>query len=193
MIKTGSVANVIIGTGDSKTTSIVVDLTGGALAGSTEVVVSIPASVIVKSGNRTVRVIGKDFLLDFKPSVFNSATIRGNRARTDAGVRFVIAPDKGNTQVVLGNQLSTVYNLDATIYVGKTNTSMDYLAGSINLVMDYDVQKANLRKLSNISFNYFNPAENAWEPVAFPTDTAANFVSGTVNRLGKYTVVGGRR
>ena len=152
-----------------------------------------PADVILQSGSRNIQVTGKDFLLNFKPSVFNVADIKENRNRTDAGVRFKIVPHNGNTQVVSGNQLSTVYNLDAAVYVGKTNAHMDYLAGPISLVLDYDIQKANLRKLNNVSFSYFSPETNSWQSVGFPTSTTANSVSGVVDRLGRYTVVGSRR
>ena len=193
MSKAGNVANVVIGTNDRGTAPVTIDLTGGTLAGSTEVVISMSAEVIVNSGNRNIQVIGKDFSLNFRPSAFNVAAVRENRNRTDAGVRFIIAPDEGNTQVPSGNQLSTVYNLDASVYIGKTNTLMDYLANPINLTLDYDVQKANLRRLNHARFSYFNPEANNWQSVGFPTGTIANSVSGVVSRLGRYTVVGSRR
>ncbi|HZJ76546.1 MAG TPA: IPT/TIG domain-containing protein, partial [Oscillospiraceae bacterium] len=193
MSKTGNTANVVIGTSDRGTAPVTIDLTGGILAGSTEAVISIPADVILKSGSRNIQVTGKDFSLNFRPSAFNVAVVRENRNRTDAGVRFIIAPDKGNTQVPSGNQLSTVYNLDATVYVGKSDTIIDYLAGPINLILDYDTQKADLRKLNYADLSYFSPEINSWQPVGFSTGAIANSVLGTVNRLGRYTVVGSRR
>ncbi len=193
MSKTGNTANIVIGTRDRGTTPIVIDLTRGNLAGSTEVVISMPADVILQSGSRNIQVTGKDFSLNFKLSAFNVANVRENRNRSDAGVRFVITPYVGNTQVASGNQLSTVYNLDATVYAGKTNAHMDYLADSINLVLDYDTQKANLRRLNSAGFSYFSPETNSWQPVSFSTSTTANSVSGVVDRLGRYTVVGSRR
>lgn len=193
MTKTGNTANVTIGSKDRGTSPIIIDLTRGALAGSTETVVSIPASVIVNSGNRNIQVVGADFSLNFKPAAFNVATIRENSTRADAGVRFTLVPDKGNTQVALGNQLSTVYSLDAAIYIGNTVTFVDYLADPFNLTMDYDTAKASLRRLNSIGFSHFNPETNTWQPVSFPTSSMANHVSGTINRLGKYTVVGSRR
>ncbi|HZK57728.1 MAG TPA: hypothetical protein VFD17_05405, partial [Clostridia bacterium] len=193
MTKTGNVANIVIGTKDKGTTPVIVDLTRGNLAGSTEAVISMPANTIMKSGNRNVQVIGKDFSLNFKPSVFNVAVVRENSNKTDAGVRFIIAPDRGNTQIVSGNGLSTVYNLDATAYVGKENTVMDYLAGPLNLILDYDLQKANLRKLNYAGFSYFSPETNSWQSVGSLINTAINSVSGTINRLGRYAVVGSRR
>ncbi len=192
MTKTGDVANVVIGTKDKGIAPMVIDLTEGSLAGSTGIVISMPAGVIVQSGNRNVQVIGKDFLLNFRPSAFNMGVIRENSTRSDAGVRFIIAPDKGNTQIASGNGLSTVYNLDATIYVGKTNTAMDYLAGPLNLTLNYDIQKANLRKLNYAGFSHFNPETNSWQSIGSPIDTAVNFVSSTVNRLGRYAVIGSR-
>ncbi len=193
MVKTGNVANVVIGTKDKGITPVIIDLTGGSLAGSTEIVISMPAGVIMQNGNRNVQVMGKDFSLNFKLSAFNVAAVRENSAKTDTGVRFVVAPNKGNTQVASGNGLSTVYNLDATVYVGKENTVMDYLAGPLNLVLDYDLQKADLRKLNYAGFSHFNPETNSWQSVGSPINTAVNFVSGTVNRLGGYAVIGSRR
>ncbi|NMA23533.1 MAG: cell surface receptor IPT/TIG domain-containing protein, partial [Spirochaetales bacterium] len=193
MTKTGNVANIVIGTKDRGITPVIVDLTEGSLAGSTEVVISMPANTIMKSGNRNVQVMGKDFSLNFKPSAFNVAVVRENSNKTDTGVRFIIAPDKGNTQIVSGNGLSTIYNLDATVYVGKENTVMDYLAGPLNLILDYDLQKANLRKLNYAGFSYFSPETNSWQSVGSLINTAINSVSGTINRLGRYAVVGSRR
>ena len=89
--------------------------------------------------------------------------------------------------------MSTIYNLDATVYVGKINTAIDRLANSINLALDYDIQKADIRKLNYVSFNHFNPETNGWQSTGLPTSTSANAVSGIVNRLGKFTVIGSRR
>ena len=193
MSKSGNTANVVIGTKYSGRGDIVIDLTTGVLAGSREVVISLPASVVVNDGNRNIQVLGSDFAVQFQPSAFNVATVRENSKRSDAGVRFVIKTDTGNTQVQSGNQLSNVYSLDASVYVGNTSTSIDYFAKSINLVLDYDLDKASLRKLTKVEFNYFNPTSNSWQSVGASTSMIEGVASGEVSRLGRYTIIGSRR
>ncbi|QUH19146.1 IPT/TIG domain-containing protein [Alkaliphilus sp. B6464] len=193
MSKTGNTANVVIGTKDRNRGTIVIDLTRGALAGSKELVVSIPASVVVDNDSRNIQVIGKDFTLQLQTAVFNVANVRENRNKADAGVRFVISEDSGNTQVLSGNQLSTVYNLKASIYVGQTTSPMDYLASAMSFTLDYDEQKASLRKLTELDFNYFDPVKNTWEPLATSSKNWIGSASSGVIRLGKYAIIGSRR
>lgn len=193
MSKTGNTANVVIGTKDRSRGTIVIDLTRGALAGSKELVVSIPASVVVDSDNRNIQVIGKDFSLQFQTAVFNVANLRENRKKSDAGVRFVIAEDSGNTQVSSGNQLSTVYNLEASTYIGQTTLPIDYLASAMSFTLDYDEQKASLRKLTELDFNYFDPVKNAWKPLGTSSKNWVGSASSGVIRLGKYAIIGSRR
>ncbi len=190
--KTGNVANVVIGSKDRGTGTMQIDLTKGNLAGSKDLVISLPASVITDSRYRNIQVIGKDFTLEFQASAFDLASIRENSRRTDAGVRFKISPYSDNTEVALGNQLSTVYNLEASAYVGKTNTPMDYLAGSMNFILDYDVQKANLRRLNSRSLQYFDLGKNSWQPLQRSSQTMGHSLAATVNRLGRYTIIGRR-
>ncbi|GEM_PF-249174 len=192
MSKTGNTANVVIGTKDRDRGNIVIDLTRGALAGSKELVVSIPASVVDKD-NRNIQVIGKDFTLQLQTAVFNVANVRENRNKADAGVRFVISEDTGNTQVLSGNQLSTVYNLKASTYVGQTTSPIDYLASAMSFTLDYDEQKASLRKLTELDFNYFDPVKNTWEPLGTSSKNWIGSASSGVIRLGKYAIIGSRR
>lgn len=192
MTKTGNTANVTIGT-DSGRGDIIIDLTKGTLAGAKELTVSIPASVVVNDGNRNIQVIGSDFSMMLQPSAFNIASMRENSRRSDAGVRFTVKPDTGNTQNSAGNQISIVYKLEASAYIGSANTNIDYLAKSINLLLNYDMQKVDLRKFNKADLSYFDPASNTWTSVGTATSMVDGLVSGVVNRLGRYTVIGSRR
>ncbi|ABW20135.1 IPT/TIG domain-containing protein [Alkaliphilus oremlandii] len=192
MTKTGNTANVTIGT-DSGRGDIVIDLTKGTLAGSKDLIISMPAAVIVKDGSRNIQVIGTDFSLMLQPSAFNIATVRENSNKSDAGVRLIVKADTGNTQAPAGNQLSTVYKLEASTYVGNSHANVDYLARSINILLNYDVQKSNLRKLNKADLTYFDAASNSWTAVGNSTGMVEGLVSGEISRLGRYTVIGSRR
>lgn len=189
--KTGDTANVVIG--EKEDDDVVIDLTRGDLAGSKKVVISMPASVVTDYRSEDIKVIGSDFTLSFNPSAFNVATVRQNEDREDAGVKFEIEPYNGNNNAPGGNVLSNIYNLQAYAYVGKSNTDIKYLAEKLNFVLDYDMDKANMRKLNNIEFNIFDDYDNSWEEVDGYISLGYGVVSGKIDVLGRYTAIGTRR
>lgn len=189
--KTGYTANVVVG--ERERDDLVIDLTKGDLSGSRKAVISMPASVITDYRSGDIQIIGTDFTLNFNPSAFNVANVRQNKDREDAGVRFEIAPSTKNSNVNHGNQLSTVYDLQAYVYVGNTSTDIEYLSEKMNFVLDYDMNKANLRNLKNIEFNHFNDYNNSWQAVDGHISLGYGLVSGEIDILGRYTAIGSRR
>ncbi len=197
MNKTGQTADIIIGEDDYDDKEIKVDLTRGELAGSKEAVVSIPASVVVKNDAKDITIIGKDFVVKFNPRVFRTSTINRYKSREDAGIKFKVAPYYGShtanltktPQTLLSNQ----YIVQAYFFIGKEFTSLDYLTGNIQITIDFDVDKANLRRLRNISLNRYDDYSDLWQSIAYPQGDYNTSITAWVNRLGKFAVLGSRR
>ena len=192
MTKSGNVANVTIGFRDLDR-EVTVDLTRGALAGAREVVISIPARVITNNRARDIQVIGADFTLRFNPQTFNNARMRDNSNRDDAGVRFKVAPDTGNINLPGGNNLSSAYILEALSFVGRDSVSMDQILSAMELVMDFDTGKAQMRRLEKVELNRFNSANSSWQPTIYAARTGSSAVQAYVDRLGRYMIIGNRR
>lgn len=193
MVKSGSTANVSIGEKDSDDGPITIDLTRGALAGCKEVVVSIPASVVSSRYADNIIILGKDFRIEFNPSVFDSSRIENNRSRYDAGVRFKVSTYAGSSELLSdgGTSLSTQYILEADIYVGKDFTKMDYTDSNFNITLDYDTAKAQMRRLGDITLNRYDSYGSKWV-AAGSAGIYDSAVSASVNRLGRYMVIGRR-
>ncbi|HZK43060.1 MAG TPA: fibronectin type III domain-containing protein, partial [Syntrophomonadaceae bacterium] len=187
--KKGNTAHVSLGTTENRS-NLLVDLTRGNLAGSKEIVLSIPARVISNNRNMIIDIKGADFAMKLTPGIFNNAKAQQNRHKDEAGVRFTVAPVTKNTNSS-ANGLSQVYEVKADFYEGKANSSIDYLATNMSLVLDYDVMKANMRKFRNVSISRYDQHSNRWQ--ALKKD---NYLSGStstiINRMGNYVVMGGR-
>lgn len=190
MQRVGNTANVTIGTRDYDRAETVIDLTRGDLAGASEVVVSMPARVASDRRAEDIKIIGNDFSMSFNPVAFRVARVDENRNRDDAGVRFTVAPFNGNANIPGGNDLSTVYDLGADFYLGQNSSSIDYLARPINFVVDYDQDKASMRRLQNVGMHRLE--SDGWEPIDWQS-YLGNSVAESLNRLGSYTVIGSRR
>ena len=188
--RSGTLARVQLGSKDRETVPLTIDLTRGTLAGATEVVIAIPASVVSKAGARDIHVQGKDFALKFNPAIFRVSRITDNRDRSDAGVRFYIHPAAGNTGTG-GNNLSPVYVLEASALVGTESWNLDYLASNLSLTLDYDQAKARLRRFNHISIHRFDAGTGGWVALTPGQNTVTN--QAALNRLGQYTIIGGRR
>lgn len=194
LTRVGQRADVVIGTMDFDTREIVIDLLRGQLAGSSEVVVSIPASVIANSGARDITVIGRDFTMKFNPGVFNNSAVNSNRSRADAGVRFRIAPVNESLNIPGGNNLSPAYILEASIYIGKENIKVDYLRSFINFSMDFDKAKADMRRLNNLKLHRYDDYKGVWTPVEHTIyEPGSSIITGVKDRLGRYVIIGSRR
>lgn len=192
MKKIGNIAQVSIGTSDFSNRVIQIDLTRGSLAGSKEVIISMPASVISSNRAQNIEIIGGDFSMRFNPSAFKTSRVEDNRNQNDAGVRFKIAPDLNNSGVYGGNTLSNVYALEADFFTGRDSSKIDQLVGRVDLIMDIDVQKASMRRLENISMHRYNEHTNSWQPMGWES-LMGNSSAKSIQQLGRYTIIGSRR
>jgi len=194
--RNGEIATVAIGEDDFDDKAITIDLTRGNLAGCKEVIISMPASVVTSSRANDITVIGKDFRIKFNPVAFNNSTVENNKRRDDAGVRFRIAPYNGGTDSkylgIEGIPLSGKYILEASIYVGKDSTKMSYIKSTIEITMDFDVSKAQMRRYTFAGLNRYEDYENGWIELGY-TDSDMAAVTALTEKLGIFTVFGRRR
>lgn len=187
--KKGNTAQVVLGTRESRS-NLVIDLTRGDLAGARELVLSIPAQVIVNNRYMNIEVRGSDWAMRLTPAVFNIAKVQQAQSKDDAGVRFKIAPGTNNSGAS-ANGVSQVYELKADFYEGANTSSIEYLATNMSLVLDYDVMKVNMRKFRSVSISRFDPYSSSWQ--ALNKDTYLSGSTSTIiNRMGNYVVMGGR-
>ncbi len=185
----GTTAYVNIGRRDSSRSTLWVDLTKGDLVGASQAVVAIPASVVA-SGGADIVIQGKDFQLRFNPRAFNTAQVYSSRNRDDAGIRFRIAPLTGTPPASSGNILSTPYQLEAVFFKGAEQTALERLAQTMTLELKYDIQKAQLRRLSQAAVYRYDSLYGNYVPVsAVNTGTTV----AAINQMGIYTVMGSRR
>ncbi len=192
MQKLGNSAWVTIGSRDFSSKPIVIDLTRDAMAGASEAVIHLPASVISSSRPPEIEVKGRDFNLRFNPVVFNTSRVSENRNREDAGVKFSISPYRGNPGTASGNILSPVYQLNALFYRGKEQSDFSYLGGKVSLILDYDKQKAEWRRLNQAKLQRYDLVSGQWTDL--DTGTAGLPAgAGAINRTGLYSVMGSRR
>lgn len=187
--KVGDTANIIIGTDDYDDKEIKIDLTKGPLAGSKEVVVSMPAKVVSSYLAKDITVIGNDFYIKFNPTVFNVSKIEQNRKREDTGVRFKISPnDKKDVK-----SFSNEYILSANAFVGKDISEIDYLKSKVQLSLDLNVNKANMRRNRDISLRRYDEYSGNWIYVKQRLDNYSTSINTTIDKLGIYSIIGKRR
>lgn len=177
----GSIALVNVG---SDGAAVDIDLTRGDLAACREVQVTIPASVIYGSG-QTIKISGKEYELEFEPGVFKNGFLADSSHENNAGVRFRVYPYAGSAGQEGGNNLSTIYCLEASCFVGQEINALDELNGSMRIKMRYDTAKAKLRHFTKMDISWYEPYSGTWMPVNG---------SGTslVGHMGNYCVMGRR-
>lgn len=191
--RVGNTAEVLIGTDDFKDKIIVIDMLRGEIAGTNQVTISLPASVITDSKAKDIVVIGRDFSLTFNPRAFNNSTINANKDRNDAGVRFEIKPLNEASGIDNGTSLSTLYLLEANFYLGQDIVEIDYLRNFINFTLDFDRNKAEMRRLNKINLNRYDESSRKWQPLEYVTfDPDSTSVTGVTDRLGRYIIIGSR-
>lgn len=191
LAKSGTTAVVSVGT-DEDSKQLVIDLTRGMLAGSRELVISLPAAVI-NDGRTDIVVYGPDYSLQFNPRVFNLALLRDHADQSDAGVRFKITPYQGSLDLVGGSNMSNPYYLNADAFTGKTSSAIDTLAGSMSLALDFNVAKTSLRRISTAALCRYNEYSHTWQQLSQVDSSQAAAVSAVITRMGRYVVTGSRR
>lgn len=185
----GATAYVNIGSKDNSRLTLSVDLTKGDLAGSSQVVVAIPASVAAGSAADIV-IQGRDFRLKLNPRVFNTAQVSAAKNRDDAGIRFSISPLTGTPPASPANILSTPYRLEASFYRGQEQTALDKLPQTMTLDLNYDVNKAQLRRYSQAAVYRYDSFYASYVPVSNGT---VGTPTANINQMGIYSVMGVRR
>ena len=197
--KSGHTANVIIGSDtlniNNKRLNYNLDLTREELAGSKDVVISIPADVVLTKSEKLIKIIGSDYTLSFSPNVFESATLKSNSQRSDAGVRFKVSPVKKS--LILKNAIdksadviSQKYVLEAQTFVGNMSENMDSVNGTMNLVLDYDLLRTNSRRLKTINLVHYNSFDKVYTRIA---NGEGGTALGELTELGTYLTIGTRR
>ncbi|MSU00617.1 IPT/TIG domain-containing protein [Tissierella pigra] len=179
--RNGNEASIIIGSKDFTSKGMTIDLTRGSLQGVNDISIRIPANIIVNSTAK-ITVIGKDYNMNFNPSMFKNTTIISNKDNSNAGVVFKILTYKGAIDAKAGNTvLGTAYLLESNIYIGKDTENIEYLNGNIIFALEHDMLKAQSRRLNNIQMVRYDNGSKSW------------ISTQGVNRLGIYTVIGSRR
>jgi hypothetical protein len=192
MDKVGDQANIIIGE-DSYSKEMTIDLTRGTLAGSKEVVISMSAKIASSYRAKSIKVIGKDFVIKFNPNNFNTSKVAENDHRKDAGVRFKISPYTGSSDLDAGKTaLSTQYVLEANVFVGKDSTPIDYLTSGMEITLDFDAAKADMRRLKNIGLNRYDQTTQSWMLLANRADSYGTSIRVYTDRLGRYLIFGSK-
>lgn len=183
----GDRASVTIGTSSYKN-GMTIDLTSGSLAGAKAVTISMPSAVVKASSAGEIRVIGRDFAVQFSPYAFRDAL---GGADELSGIKLTISPaysssEPGNTA------LSGEYKIEATAYEKGTERAI-YTAGSpIYITLDFDRQKIQMRRLSNIFISWRDPSSSIWEKQGEITATYDSAVAARVYKLGSYRVTGSK-
>jgi len=187
----GGTATVIFNSSDFYDENII-DLTEGDLAGCSNVDIFMPAEIISKYNKKMVKIAGKDINISFNPGVFANLSMNRNVENKEAGVRLQILKVNENCNMGIGQGLlSSQYVIKAEQYDGHSITPISVLQDSMNIILAYDTQKASFRKYSNVKIGRYSTDNNSWESIN--TDAIGiQYVTASVNRLGKYAVVGMR-
>ncbi|CAH2215089.1 IPT/TIG domain-containing protein [Tepidibacter aestuarii] len=187
--RSGDTVNVLIGTDDYDEKETVIDLTKGEYAGAKEVVISIPARVATSYLAKDIRVILSDMYVKFNPTAFNVSKLYEAKDKDKSGVKFKIGINQKNDSTSLSNE----YELKADVFIGADNTSIDYLKNNMEISLDFDSAKADLRRMRNISLRRYDEYKSEWTYVKQRMDNYSTSINSPVNRLGRYSIIGSRR
>ncbi|SCG81796.1 hypothetical protein DW1_0175 [Proteiniborus sp. DW1] len=190
--KSGDTVNIIIGTKDYDKKDTTIDLTKTEYAGTNKIVITIPAKIIAARDSKNINIIGTDYNMSFKPDVFGHSNVIANRDKDDAGVRFTIENNKGDTKTGSQASLSNQYLLYADFFIGKNSSKIDNLASYIDFTLDYDHAKADLRKAKEVYLGRYNEYNESWESTISEVRGFNSSIRATINKLGRYTVFGKR-
>lgn len=193
--KIGNIANIIIGQDDDDK-EMKIDLTRGALAGVKEVSISMPSRVAANADAKDITVIGQDFMVKLNPNNFYSEQVREHKRERNSGVRFVIKPIEGDTSIGNTKQgqmsLSKQYLLKASVYVDQNSREMVYLPAYVQVSLDVDRQKADLRRVKYMDLSYYDEDEMEWISIA-NGNSDSYAITGITDKLGKLAIIGSRR
>ena len=189
--KDGDVLRVTIGIEDYLDTTTI-DLTDKAYAGTKRTVVSIPARVIARAYSGNIIIKGKDFTLTLNPKAFDTSKAQQHKDRDDAGVRFEVTPYDGSLDLAGKTSLSPQYTLKSEFFLGTEATGIDQFASPIELVMEYDKAKADLRKLDDVALYRYDGYAGEWIHISQRLTKDSFTVKAVLNRAGRYAIIGAR-
>lgn len=190
--KSGNKAEVIIGTDDYDEKEIEIDLTRGDLAGAKEVVVVMPAQVVSSIDAKDISIYGSDFRIKLNPRSFYTSRLADDKENN--GVRFTLAPKEQNSSYKLSQRtaiLSEIYVLRADVYNGQSSEAMDNVRGGVEINLDIDRAKLQLRRIKSLSLSLYDEYEDTWIPLknGDSNDMSIGILADT---LGEYTIIGNR-
>lgn len=190
--KVGNTAEVVIGSRDFDLRETVIDLTRGPLAGSKEVLITMPAEVVTSYRARDIEVIGPDFSLRINPNAFNIGLMQQNKNRSDAGIRFRMVPGAVKASSPGQTALSNTYTMYASSFVGKSAAPVDILTRDAYLAIDYDSRAAEMRRLTSQAMYRWDASAQRWATSPYWKLSGLNGMM-PFNRMGSYAVMGTRR
>lgn len=190
--RSGNILNINLGHRDYD--GLKIDLTKTEYKGTKEVIVSIPIDLVEDAkATDKLTLIGEDYELGFSPNVFWSSSYRKYSGDSDAGVRLKIYYNTGNTNLNGATSLSPQLVLEGSFYSGKDVEIIYSLSGNINLKLNYDINKANLRKITRKTMYYYNEGISTWIELPLAYENSFGEIAGYITNLGRYTILGYRR
>ena len=148
---------------------------------------------ITKSNAGDITILCKDFTLKFNPTAFDIRKVRQYKDRADAGVRFEVSPHTGSSDSNGNVVLSTQYVLKADLYLGKDTSPIDYLNTYMELALEYDKTKADLRRISQVALYRYNDYDGKWQQILKHYDDRDIAIRAFIDRIGHYVILGSRR
>ncbi len=193
--KSGDTANIVIGEDAFKDGGeYVIDLTRGTLAGSNKVVMSMAAKIVVDGKDRKIKIVGKDYGLNFSPNVFENSTMVSNKGNANAGVKFEVLPVNTNFDLAENKGatiLASKYYLRGRTYVASSSNEIENLNGNMNFVLDYNANLATTRRLQNINLVKYDAYDRKFKNIVGSSEYGTSM--GDINELGTFTTTGSRR
>jgi len=190
--KTGNVVNIVIGTGDYNKKDLVFDLTKLEYAGADKTVITISAEIIAASDAKNITIINGDYSLTFNPKAFAHSNVVSNKDKKDAGVRFTIENNRGDTKTGTQSTLSNQYLLYADFFIGNSSTKIENLKSNMTFTLDYDSAKADLRRAKEVYLGRYDDYSGTWENLVSEKVGFNSSIKATINKLGRYTIIGKR-
>lgn len=193
----GDRVEITVGTSDYDDNDIELDITKTEYAGVKEITISMPAEVISSYDARDIKIIGGEFRLKFNPKIFYNTAIRENRSNENVGVRFKIsfgseALEEANKKLSEG-YLSKVFVLEGKLFDGEKYSGLEYLKAGFEILLDFDLQKANIRRYKRIEMCRYDEYEGSWVSIAARDHDYTSNIRTISDRLGKYSIIGKRQ
>lgn len=194
--RTGDSVELILGTSDYDEEDIELDLTKTEFAGTKKVVVSMPGSVIASDDTRNITIIGGAFRIKFNPRIFYNSTIKENKSKEDVGVKFTVNFSSRGSQNTdsksSSSSLSEPLILEGKVFDGKEYRSIEYLKSKLQITLDFDEKKAQMRRYKEIELYRYDEYEDTWIPLASRVHDYATTITTMVDMMGKYSIKGKR-